>query len=73
MAKLDISNAHRQVLAELYEQARLTVDQLPYTEEFERLYTEFVARSGRALTRNEVWRAGTMPTHPLISGGGADS
>ena len=57
MAKLDISNAHKQILAELYEQARLTVDQLPYTDEFEQLYTEFVARSGRALTRNEVWRA----------------
>lgn len=42
MAKLTISNAHRQILAELYRQARLTVDQLPYTDEFERLYTEFV-------------------------------
>ena len=37
MAKLDISNAHKQILAELYEQARLTVDQLPYADEFERL------------------------------------
>lgn len=57
MAKLNISNAHKQVLADLYLQTRLTVDQLPYTEEFERLYTQFVARTGRALSRNEVWRA----------------
>lgn len=57
MAKLNISNAHKQVLAELYQQTQLTVDQLPYTDEFDRLYTEFVARTGRALTRNEVWRA----------------
>jgi hypothetical protein len=57
LANLNISNAHKQVLAELYQQTRLTVDQLPYTDEFERLYTEFVARTGRALTRNDVWRA----------------
>ena len=57
MARLNISNAHKEVLAELYKQTRLTVDRLPYTDEFEKLYTEFVARTGRALTRNEVWRA----------------
>ena len=55
--KLNISNGHRQALAELYKQTGLTVDQLPYTDDFERLYTEFVARTGSALTRNEVWRA----------------
>lgn len=57
MARLNISNAHKEVLAELYKQTRLTVDRLPYTDEFEKLYTEFVAQTGRALTRNEVWRA----------------
>jgi len=57
VARLNISNAHKEVLAELYKQTRLTVDRLPYTDEFEKLYTEFVARTGRALTRNEVWRA----------------
>ncbi|MBU0637633.1 MAG: hypothetical protein KKB50_02115 [Planctomycetes bacterium] len=57
MARLNISNAHKEVLAELYKQTRLTVDRLPYTDEFEKLYTAFVERTGRALTRNEVWRA----------------
>jgi hypothetical protein len=33
------------------------VDDLPYTEEFETLYTKFVARSGRVMTRHDVWRA----------------
>src|SRR5438105_14607916 len=55
--RLDISNADRQGLAELYESIQLTVDQLPYTDEFERLYADFVERTGRAFTRNQVWRA----------------
>jgi len=57
MAKISLSNAHKKVLAELYDQTRLTVDELPYTDDFETLYTAFVARSGLTTTRRDVWKA----------------
>lgn len=53
-AKLD--NAAKQVLAELYAGIGKTVDELPYTDDFERLYAAFTARTGRRLTRHEFWR-----------------
>jgi hypothetical protein len=33
------------------------VDELPYTEEFERLYESFIQRTGLALNRHQAWRA----------------
>jgi len=30
---------------------------LPYTDEYESLYTEFIARTGLTMTRHDVWRA----------------
>jgi len=41
----------------LYEATRRTVDDLPYTEDFETLYTAFIARSGLTMTRHDVWKA----------------
>lgn len=52
-----LSNGHKVLLGELYRDTGLTLDELPYTEEFETLYTTFVARSGLALGRQEFWRA----------------
>lgn len=57
MPKLRLTNAEKQILGELYAKTPLNRGRLPYTDDFERLYTEFVARSGKALSRNEVWRA----------------
>jgi len=57
MSRIQLSDAEKQILVELYGQTRKTVDDLPYTEEFETLYTNFIARSGRAMTRHDVWRA----------------
>ena len=57
MAGANLTNAHKKILAELYDQTPLTVDDLPYSEEFETLYTAFIARSGVTLTRHDVWRA----------------
>lgn len=57
MSGMSLSNAHKKMLAELYDQTLLTVDDLPYTEDFETLYTTFIARSGRAMSRHEVWKA----------------
>ena len=57
MSKISLSNAHKKILAELYDQTPLTVDELPYTDDFETLYTVFIARSGRAMSRHDVWKA----------------
>lgn len=57
MARLRIANQHQQLLIELYQRTRKIVDDLPYTEEFERLYESFIQRSGVNLNRRDVWRA----------------
>ena len=57
MARLRLSNAHKQILMELYTRTSRTVDDLPYTDEFEVLYTGFIARSGTVMTRHDVWKA----------------
>lgn len=57
MSHLRLSNQHKQILAELYKATKRTVDDLPYTEEFEGLYTAFIARSGLTMTRHDVWKA----------------
>jgi hypothetical protein len=54
---LKIAKSHKEMLVELYERTRKTVDELPYTEEFERLYESFLQRSGLNLNRHGVWRA----------------
>lgn len=57
MVRLKLRDADKQTLIELYRSSRRTVDDLPYTEEFESLYTSFIARSGLTMTRHDVWRA----------------
>ncbi|MBU0640304.1 MAG: hypothetical protein KKB50_15675 [Planctomycetes bacterium] len=57
MARLRIPNQRKQLLIELYKRTRKTVDDLPYTEEFERLYESFIQRSGLNMNRHDVWRA----------------
>lgn len=57
MDRLNLSNGHKEILEEFYRATRRTVDDLPYTEEFELLFEAFVARSGKSLSRHDVWRA----------------
>jgi hypothetical protein len=45
------------MLLDLYTRTSKTLDDLPYTDEFEELYTAFVARSGRTMTRHDLWRS----------------
>ncbi len=45
------------MLSELYAQANCTLNDLPYTEEFERLYSQFLMRASVSLERHYVWRA----------------
>jgi hypothetical protein len=57
MPQIRLDSAHRQLLADLYKRTRKTVDDLPYTEEFERIYESFVQRSGMNMNRHDLWRA----------------
>jgi hypothetical protein len=43
-------------LAECYRHQGVAADQLPYTQEFERLYEEVQRRTGAVLTRAAFWR-----------------
>jgi hypothetical protein len=54
---LDLSDSQIDVLSELYAEAPCTLDDLPYSEEFERLYSQFLTRAGLSLDRHYVWKA----------------
>lgn len=57
MSRIRLRDEHKQLLIELYERTRKTVDDLPYTEQFERLYESFIQRTGLNLNRHDFWRA----------------
>jgi hypothetical protein len=57
MSKIKLRDEHKRLLVDLYKRTAKTVDDLPYTEEFERLYESFVQRSGLTMNRHDVWRA----------------
>jgi hypothetical protein len=57
MSTVYLSKAHEDMLIELYGQTAKTLDDLPYTDEFEQLHAKFVERSGRALSHHDLWRA----------------
>jgi hypothetical protein len=57
MPKLHLCNAYKDLVAELYAQVARTVDDLPYTDEFDRLHAEFTSRTGRQISRHDFWRA----------------
>ena len=56
MARNFLKQVEKSTLSELYRKTKRTVDDLPYTEEFESLYTQFIARTGLTMTRHDVWR-----------------
>ena len=57
MTRIRLSQDQKHTLIELYKRTKRTVDDLPYTDEFETLHTEFVARTGLTMTKHDVWRA----------------
>ena len=57
MTHLDLNDSQIAVLSELYAEANRALDDLPYTEEFERLYSQFLMRAGVSLERHYVWKA----------------
>ena len=57
MPRVRLTDDQKQVLVELYARVTRTVDDLPYTDEFELLHTEFIRRTGLTMTRHDFWRA----------------
>ncbi len=57
MAKLKLIETHKRVIEDLYNASSWTRDDLPYTDEFDRLYAEFLIQTQRRLTRHEFWKA----------------
>lgn len=57
MSRLYLSNAHKEIVTELYARTTSTVDDLPYTDELDRLHSEFEYRSGRSISKHDFWRA----------------
>lgn len=53
----EIGPADRKLLAQLRKQSGIPRDQLPYTQAFEDICVEFERRTGRAVDRNQAWRA----------------
>ncbi len=57
MARVTLSEDQKKVLTDLYNASSRTRDDLPYTDEFDRLYAEFLIQTQRRLTRHEFWKA----------------
>jgi hypothetical protein len=58
MTHLDLTESQIDVLTRLYAEADCkSSDDLPYTEEFERLYSQFLTRAGVSMDRHHVWKA----------------
>ncbi len=58
MTHRDLNASQKDVLANLYANASCTsTDDLPYTDEFDRIYDQFLAQTGVALDRHHFWKA----------------
>ncbi len=57
MSWSSLSIAERDVLTAIYNNSKRTVDDLPYTPEFEKMRSEFNAKTGRGLNEHDFWRA----------------
>ena len=57
MSRVRLGDEHKALLVDLYACTHKTLDDLPYTEEFERLHASFLNRTGLNLSRHDVWLA----------------
>lgn len=64
-----MTTASEKVLTKLYKNCGLSVDRLPYTKNFDQLFTDFRNQTGTEVTKNELYLAltnlrkrGTLPT-----------
>lgn len=52
--KLD--DSAKQIIADLYTETARTVDDLPYTAEFDAMYDQFRSYTGRDIGRHDFWK-----------------
>jgi hypothetical protein len=52
-----LNDGEKQLLESLYARTSLTVDDLPYTDELDKIHRDFVQQSGLALTVRDVFKA----------------
>jgi hypothetical protein len=57
MSVQELNDAERQILADLYAATDRTVDDLPYTEEFDAMLHQFRSSTGRDISCHEFWKA----------------
>jgi hypothetical protein len=57
ITRLDLNDSQIDVLSELYAEADGTLGDLPNTEDFERLYSQFLTRDGVSVDSHCVWKA----------------
>lgn len=57
MSRTTLTAGENQLLADLYEAGVRTVDDLPYTSEFEQMWIRFNQSTGRNLDKHAFWRA----------------
>ncbi len=56
MSVQELDDAERQIIADLYAATDRTVDDLPYTAEFDAMLEQFGASTGRDISRHEFWK-----------------
>ncbi len=54
---MNFSNAHKEVIKDLYERTLRTVDDLPYTSEFDSMHALVRDRTCCNITKHDFWRA----------------
>ena len=54
---MNLRNAHKEVIKDLYERTSRTVDGLTYTSEFDSMYESFIDTTCCNITKHDFWRA----------------
>ena len=57
MSTHKLDDAARQIIVDLYAATGRTVDDLPYTDEFDTMFDQFCSSTGRGISRHEFWKA----------------
>ena len=57
MPTQELNDGERQILADLYVATDRTVDDLPYTAEFDAMFDQFRSSTGRDISRHDYWKA----------------
>ncbi len=57
MSTQKLDDAAKQIITDLYAATGKTVDDLPYTAEFDNMFDQFCSITGRDIGRHDFWKA----------------